>query len=105
MRHEPAFAIFAHCCGMVYVTRSDCLLLPFDRPMLRFRCPECRGVAAKTVNQQVYRALSSAGVAVARPHPEPHAPGPVIGYDDLLDFAVSVRDEARFAEAVCGLVV
>ncbi|MCB0914088.1 MAG: hypothetical protein H6525_06770 [Actinobacteria bacterium] len=62
----------------------------------RFRCSECGEMVRKPADTEIVDLLSSAGVPTSVIPAEvlEVRSGPVISYDDVLDFALALRDES-----------
>ncbi len=72
-----------------------------------FTCSECGVTLFKTADAEVVDLLSSAGVEtlhVPAEALENHS-GPVIGYDDILDFALALGDDRAIAADLAGVSV
>ena len=84
-------------CGEVELTSADISLMVCNHASLSyyaFTCPKCVDVVKKPADDHVVSLLMSGGVKatvweVPAEAMEPKA-GPVLGYDDLLDFALKL---------------
>lgn len=68
----------------------------------RFRCSECGEVVRKPADTEIVDLLSSAGVPTVVIPAEvlETRMGPVISYDDVLDFALALRDDERLQQVL-----
>ena len=64
----------------------------------KFRCSECGETVRKSADTEIVDLLSNAGVptSVIPAEALEARNGPAISYDDVLDFALALRDEATF---------
>lgn len=68
----------------------------------RFRCSECSTLVSKPADTEIVDLLSSAGVVMVVIPAEvlERRQGPVITYDDVLDFALALRDDSSLDQAL-----
>lgn len=94
-------------CGEVELTSADIALRVCTSAPLSsyaFVCPSCRDEVRKPADDHIIQLLMSGGVKaqvweIPAEALEPKA-GPVIGYDDLLDFVLKLSHEDRLAALV-----
>jgi hypothetical protein len=64
-----------------------------------FDCPSCLAVVTKPADERIVRLLASGGVPVREVAPARRVPeGPVLSYDDLLDFHRLLQTDWWFDE-------
>ena len=98
-------------CGEVELTSADVTLMVCSHAPLSyysFVCPKCSVEVRKTADDHVISLLMSGGVrAIVWELPaealESHD-GPVLTYDDLLDFALQLGETEMLAEAAAAHV-
>ena len=85
-------------CGDVDLTPRQLRLVVASQPGLSFysfRCATCRDEIRKPADEEVVALLTSGGVVAERWEVPAEAletrTGPVIGYDDVLDFALALE--------------
>jgi hypothetical protein len=98
-------------CGEVEMTSKDVSLMVCSHPPLSyyaFACPSCREEVRKPADDHVISLLMSGGVRaqvweLPAEALEPKV-GPVLGYDDLLDFALQLADDDMLAARIGGQI-
>jgi endogenous inhibitor of DNA gyrase (YacG/DUF329 family) len=98
-------------CGEVELTPADVALMVCSHAPLSyyaFGCPTCSEEVRKPADDHVVSLLVSGGVP-AQVWDLPaevleHGPGPALGYDDLLDFALQLAETDLLAELAGGPV-
>ena len=96
-------------CGEVEMTSKDVSLMVCSHPPLSyyaFSCPSCREEVRKPADDHVISLLMSGGVRaqvweLPAEALEPKV-GPVLGYDDLLDFALQLADDDYLVSRIGG---
>lgn len=96
-------------CGEVEMTSKDVSLMVCSHPPLSyyaFACPSCREEIRKPADDHVISLLMSGGVRaqvweLPAEALEPKV-GPVLGYDDLLDFALQLADDDYLVSRIGG---
>jgi hypothetical protein len=99
-------------CGEVEMTSKDVSLMVCSHPPLSyyaFDCPSCREEVRKPADDHVISLLMSGGVRaqvweLPAEALEPKV-GPVLGYDDLLDFALQLADDDLLAARITSQTI